>query len=144
MPCNCGGGEFFCADNGTFEWKTGCQPGGDGGGIRAAGSVCDDAADKWCGEFGDLSLYAKQVDGAIACEMTAFEQDRHNVFFCERTRRVFHCLSIVDSLAEKFGCLVKIGRDERGQRKQMFFVGINRCGFQKWIAARGSDDGLDH
>ena len=42
-----------------------------------------DAANKWRGEFGDLSIDAKEIDGSIAGEMTAFEQDRDSVFLRE-------------------------------------------------------------
>ena len=99
---------------------------------------------KWCGEFGDLSFDAKQVDGSIARKMSAFEQDRYTVFFCERAGRVFHCRRSWILWPSSLAASSRLGVMSVARRKQIFFVGINRVGLQKWVAARGSDDRIDN
>ncbi len=76
------------------------------------------AAHERRGELDDVVVCKEQVNGLIAGEMTAFEQDRDAVFRLASSvpaRRMISSRAI--GFAENFAASVEVGRDQGRERK---------------------------
>ena len=91
---------------------------GDGGGIGAAGSVSGHVADKRGGKPGDAPFMNEQVDGFLAGEVSALEENRGAVARGQSPDSFLHGLRIRNLFfSEQRGGFIEIRRDQSGARK---------------------------
>src|SRR3954470_6151737 len=74
----------------------------------------------------NLRAGKKKIDGLLAAEMTALEQNRHSITFVQLMAGLSHRPKIDDLLTDQRGGFVQVWRHDCGLRKQFALINCDR------------------
>ena len=119
------------------------EAGGDGGAVRAAGSVGVHAGD----ERGLVRVHAavgqdEEVGGDGFAQVSAFDEEGGAVARCEFEAGVAHFGDAGDGAAGESADFVEVWRDEGGEGKEQLAVARDSVGEEEGIAAGGDHHGV--